>query len=256
LSHALAEAPHTAFDVSARGRISFGGVEVAQFVRGRVLVEPEISLAELALAPGALGQVRRRLQAFAKDFVSETLGELAREPSDASSTLRGLCYQLRHSLGTLERPPVEALLGVLDDADHRQLLELGVFVGRRTVFAPSLLDPKTLHRRRVLTRAFYGSTAPELVPQHLVVTTQTGAPKDSYLALGFVVIGPFALRADLLEELLALPPSQATTQTIVRRCRIPPAEATLLARALAFGGGGRRARRRRRKRRDPSQRPD
>ena len=252
-SHALAEAPHSAFEVSARGRISFGGREVAQFVRGRVLVEPEISLGELALAPGALGQVRRRLQAFAKDFVSETLGDLAREPSEASSTLRGLCYQLKHSLGTLERPSVEALLSVLDDADKRQLHELSVFVGRRAVFSPQLLDADTLHRRHVLTRTFYGPSAPELVPRHSVVTTRAGAPKEAYLALGFVVTGSFALRVDLLEELLELPPSQATTHAIVRRCRMPPDEAALLARELGFGAG-RRTRRRRRKRRDPSQR--
>src|SRR5690606_9646316 len=40
-SHALAEAPHEACSVSAQGRISFEHHDVAQFVRGRVLIEPE-----------------------------------------------------------------------------------------------------------------------------------------------------------------------------------------------------------------------
>lgn len=246
-SHALAEAPHDAFSVSAQGRISFEGDEVAQFVRGRVLIEPEITLSELTLAPGALGQVRRRLQAFAKDFVSETLKDLAEEPHDASAALRGLCYQLRHNLGTLERPAAEALLGVLDDHDRQALARFGVLVGRRAVFAPALLDVDTLHRRRVLTRTFYGALPSDAGSRRPVVPVDAALPVAGYLALGWVVTAPFALRADLLEELLAAPASHKTSAALARSCRLTPEEAALLARTLGFGSG-RRSRRRRRKR--------
>src|SRR5690606_323967 len=107
-SHELAEAPHTAFSVDARGSIVFRQMRVARIARGRVLTEPEVALEDLELAPGALGQVRRRLVAFAKDFVSETLGELASLPADASGALRGLLYQLQQTLGTLPRAGAEA----------------------------------------------------------------------------------------------------------------------------------------------------
>jgi len=246
-SHALTEAPHDAFSVSAPGRISFEQREVAHFVRGRVLVEPEIALSELTLAPGALGQVRRRLQAFAKDFVSETLKDLAEEPRDASAALRGLCYQLRHNLGTLERPAAEALLRVLDDQDREALAQLGVMVGQRAVFAPALLDAATLHRRLVLTRTFYGVFPPDAGSRRPVIPVQPALPVAGYLALGYLVAAPFAVRADLLEELLAAPASQRTSAALARASRLSPEETTLLARALGFGGG-KRSRRRRRKR--------
>jgi len=247
LSHALAEAAHAEFRVSIEGRVSFQGVHVAQFVRGRVLMEPEISLAELTLAPGALGQVRRRLQAFAKDFVSETLGELAEEPAEASSALRGLCYQLRHDLGTLERSAAEALLSALGPDDRAALGRLGIYVGRRSVFAPALLDADTLHRRQVLTRTFYGALPPDVRARRSLLNVTASLPAAGYLALGYLVAGPFAVRADVLEELLALPPQQQTNATLARVCRVGPDEAALLARALGFAGP-KRSRRRRRKR--------
>jgi len=247
LSQALAEAAHSEFRVSNEGRVSFQGVHVAQFVRGRVLMEPEISLSELTLAPGALGQVRRRLQAFAKDFVSATLHDLAEEPHQASATLRGLCYQLRHNLGTLERGAVEALLSALGNDDRAELARLGIYVGRRSVFAPALLDADTLHRRQVLTRTFYGVLPPDVRSRRSLVNVTPTLPAAGYLALGFLVSGPFAVRADVLEELLALPPQQQTSASLARVCRLPHEEAALLARALGFAGP-KRSRRRRRKR--------
>lgn len=252
-SHALAEAPHEAFSVSAQGRISFEHHDVAQFVRGRVLIEPEITLAELTLAPGALGQVRRRLQAFAKDFVSETLKDLATEPQDTSAALRGLCYQLRHNLGTLERPAAEALLGALDEHDRQTLARLGVMVGRRAVYAPALLDADTLHRRRVLTRTFFGELPRDASSGLPVLPVEPKLPPAGYLALGWVVTAPFAVRADLLEELLAAPPSPRNRAALAGRIRLAPEQASALLRALGLGGG-KRPRRRRRKRPAPQDR--
>ncbi|HEY6727613.1 MAG TPA: helicase-related protein [Polyangiaceae bacterium] len=247
LSYALAEAAHGAFSVSSRGRVSFEHHDVAQFVRGRVLVEPEIALAELTLAPGALGQVRRRLQAFAKDFVRDALKDLAEEPHDASAALRGLCYQLRHSLGTLDRPAAEALLRVLDERDRQALAQLGVLVGRRAVFAPALLDADTLHRRRVLTQTFYGALPPDAGSRRPVMPFDPALPASGYLALGWLVVAPFAVRVDLLEELLAGPASLRTSDALARKARLPPDQAAALARALGFGGAKRPRRRRRRR---------
>ena len=254
-SHALAEAPHDAFAVSPHGRISFEGLDVAQFVRGRVLVEPEISLGELTLAPGALGQVRRRLQAFAKDFVAQTLKDLAEEPHDASSALRGLCYQLRHNLGTLERRAAEPLLNVLGDDDREQLARLGVWVGKRAVFAPALLDQETLYRRQVLTRTFFGSSPSDVGSRRPVVNVESTLPVAGYLALGWLVAGPFALRVDVLEELLGLPQEQQTSATLARIGRVPPEEAALIARSLGFGGPKHSRRRRRKRPRRPTKQP-
>src|SRR5690606_34555923 len=125
----LAEARHAAFAVSERGGVSFAGVDVGKFVRGRVLIEPEVSPLALDFAPGALGQVQRRLRAFAKDFARETLGNLADQHESASPALRGLLYQLRQGLGTLTRQPCSALLASLTDTDRRLLGELGICVG-------------------------------------------------------------------------------------------------------------------------------
>lgn len=235
-SQALAEAEHEEFSVSARGRVHFEGRAVAQFSRGRVLVEPEIALVELALAPGALGQVRRRLLAFAKDFVSDTLGELSSEPDDVSPALRGLLYQLRQGLGLLDRADAEAVIEALDDDDRRTLGQLGVVIGQRLVFTPQLLDPSVLYQRGILARAFYGSLAPNVALTRVGEAKQFDVPDACYLALGFASVGGFVVRADVLEDLLDrashLPLSPAG---ISRRCRVSRDEAKQLLKALGVG---------------------
>src|SRR5690606_9181280 len=143
-------------------------------------------------------QVRRRLVAFAKDFVSETLGELASLPADASGALRGLLYQLQQTLGTLPRAGAEALLAALDDRDRRELGARGISIGRRLVFAPALLDPGALQRRRVLVRACFGEQIPALRAGAVSARVDLRVPHECYLALGYLVVGGQALRADVL----------------------------------------------------------
>jgi ATP-dependent RNA helicase SUPV3L1/SUV3 len=251
-SSALAEAQHTDFFVSERGRVAFAGVPVAQFCRGRVLTEPEVSLLPLDLAPGAVGRVRRRLLAFAKDFVSDTLGELAHEPETATPALRGLLYQLRQGLGTLPRASAHALLEALTEADNRLLSELGVVLGQQLLFAGELMSLNHLRQRHVLVTAYYERHAPRMPSGVLAEATSTGTPLPCYLALGYGVIGSFAIRADVLESLLhaARERPPVSSHAIGRRCRVGTDQAKQIARVLQRGSG--RRRRNRRRRRAPS----
>ena len=255
-AHALAEAPHQAFSVSDNGRISFRQVEVARFGRGRVLIEPEVHLASLELAPGALGQVRRRMRAFGKDFVSHTLADLAEEPAEASPAVRGLLYQLRQSLGTLECQSVQALLGTLSDQDQRLLSSLGITVGKRAVFAPRLLDPASLRQRRVLVRSYYGKRATlSSGSPSLAQATSGGVDATCYLSQGFLVLESYAIRADILETLLerSAPASRGrlSARAIERTCRVDPTDAERIARALTRGTPGHPRPKRRRRRSRP-----
>ncbi|HEX2873266.1 MAG TPA: hypothetical protein VHP33_18535, partial [Polyangiaceae bacterium] len=70
------------------------------------------------------------------------------------------------------------------------------------VFLPALLDERSLARRLTLVRAFDPSTKlppvgrPSFDPQHLSPQT--------WLALGYVVLGARAIRLDLAERVAAL----------------------------------------------------
>ncbi len=250
-AHALAEAPHDAFSVSEAGRIFFRQAEVARFSRGRVLTEPEVQLVSLELPPGALGQAQRRLRAFAKDFVAHTLGELAEACPDASPALRGLLYQLKQTLGTLERHAVESVLSALSEQDHRLLTSLGVTVGHRAVFAPRLLDPATLGQRRILVRTYHGKRVVlSGQPPPPARAATPGVEPSCYLAQGYLLRDSFAFRADILEKLLA-EAGNVNARRIERLCHIDSEEAERIARSLNRGAPGRSRARRRRKRTRP-----
>jgi ATP-dependent RNA helicase SUPV3L1/SUV3 len=72
------------------------------------------------------------------------------------------------------------------------------------VFARSLLSPAALRTRSLLVRVHRGADEPRApanggvsVPRHREV------PSDAYLAAGLVPLGPRAIRADIVERVLA-----------------------------------------------------
>ncbi len=249
-SLALSEAPHPAFSVSERGRVIFEHTEVAQLSRGRVLTEPEISLLPLELAPGALGQVRRRLQAFAKDFVNDLLSALTPAEQPDSAVLRGLLYQLRQTLGTLPRAAAEELLHTLGETERSRLAGFGICVGRRLMFVPRMHEPEALRQRRLLVRTYHGPLASSLPQATASARAHPEVPPDCYLAMGYLLVGAFAIRADVLESLLAAADGRRglNHQLVRRRCRVDDNDARLITRALGRGGAKRRRSRRRRPR--------
>jgi len=190
-------APHDAFEVDDAGVITLRGERVGRLVRGRELAQPE-ARPELpdGLGAGARSRLERRVHAFAKDWASTLLAPL--DDAGAGGALRGLLYQLRAGLGTVLREEAAPQLAALDDADLEELARRGVVIGARSAYARALLGSEALARRALLVRLFEDAPRvpkPGAVSYPIDKRSAAAAP-----ALGFVPLGPQAVRADLVER--------------------------------------------------------
>lgn len=199
------EAEHRA--IEGRGsEVFFGERRVAHLRRGPDLLHPEVVLSvDEELGAGARARIHRRLIAWSRDEVAALLGPLSAEPlSSASPALRGLHYQLVRDLGCIAADAGSAQLGSLRAGERGLLRELGVVVGRRSIYLRGALTPALIGRRLALVQAFFGALAPELAePGAPSTPVDRSLDPSRYLLVGYGVAGPRALRVDVLEDCLA-----------------------------------------------------
>jgi ATP-dependent RNA helicase SUPV3L1/SUV3 len=204
---ALVTAPHDALGVDASGRVAWGDRVVGRLVRGPGLLAPEVKLAGLdALGAGARSRVTRRLVAFARDLVEELLaplrGKRARELTAAG---RGVVYQLEQGLGTALAEGAAGQLAELTAADREHLAAMGVALGELAVYLPALLKPRAIEQRLALLFAAHdGRALPPLPrPGAVSMAAQREVEPRLYASIGYVPLGPRAVRADVAERVRA-----------------------------------------------------
>jgi ATP-dependent RNA helicase SUPV3L1/SUV3 len=201
---ALIEAPHERFSVDEAGRVLDGDRAIAIFTRGVSLLLPEVRLTGLDdLGAGARSRVLRRLVAFARDMVEELLAEVrgpgARELSAAG---RGILYQLEQGLGTALTREAGDQVAELNEKDRGILRALGIEVGERVIFAPSLLRRSAIERRSALVSAWFDAGSRPRCPRPgaVSVAPARGAHPKAYTAIGYPIFGARAIRADVVER--------------------------------------------------------
>ena len=201
---ALVEAPHDRFTCDARGRILDGDDALAQLARGVDLPRPEVALTiDEAIGAGARSRLQRRLVAWTRDLVEELLAPLRRGPVEAlSSDGRGLVYQLEQGLGTIHRDAAAAQLRRLSRGDRELLQQIGVRVGARMIWLPSLLRGAAPQLRALLVSAALPRGVHIEPPRRgaVALCPDPDVDPDAYTAIGFPVFGPRALRVDIVER--------------------------------------------------------
>ena len=204
---ALADAPHSKFQVDADGRIREGDLRLGRLIRGMDLLHPEVSIA-LEPEPGAGARLRiqRRLVAWARDLVEQLLAPLRSEEASALSPAgRGVLYQLEKGLGTARADRARGQLTLLTGQDWKTLRTMGVRAGRTVVFARALLEPRMTVIRAALCSAWLQRAIPVPAPGVASMKVPPGLEEAMWLT-GHPVFGGFALRSDLvlrIEGLLA-----------------------------------------------------
>jgi len=195
---ALADAPHGAFELDARGEISAGGVALGGLVRGSSLTLPEVRLYDLPVAAGVRIRLQRRLLAYARDSVGRLLQPFEPLRSSEHAPLRAIAHQLERGLGSALTGDLESSLRALEAEDRATLAELGVTLGVVGVFVPALSSRSALAQRAVLVRAHW----PDLRLPTLTRASERRErlPAPVWLALGYVVVEGIALRIDLAER--------------------------------------------------------
>lgn len=180
-------------ELDEQNAILFEGRRVAHLTRGATLLTPDVRLSHaLDLPPGARARVMRRLVAFARDLVDEVIAPL-RPARSLSAAARGLAYQLEQSLGTVRNREAEAQLAALT-ADDRAALP--VTIGLRVTF---LADTNTA-RRLQLARLYFDAAPARVSP----ISFAAGhLDPHACIAVGYPVFGGRAIRADVVEAVIA-----------------------------------------------------
>jgi ATP-dependent RNA helicase SUPV3L1/SUV3 len=193
---ALPDAPHERFEIEEAGRILVEQQVVAQLAPGPDLLHPEVRVVP-ELDAGVRSQLQRRLVAYTRDLVAELLGPLRRDAAGLLSPAgRGLVYQLEHGLGTVLLRDAQQQVDHLSEEDGKVLGRLDVVLGERVVFVRSLLKPRWIRRRMALCQTGADLGDPS-VPSWEAVPA---VARETYVAVGYPVLGPRAVRADVLER--------------------------------------------------------
>ena len=205
----LVDAPHETFELDDSGAILAGSLKLARLARGPSLTQPEIRPATLDEMPAGLQrQLQRRLLAFARDVVGRFLSPLEPLRRSERAPLRAIAYQLEQGLGGAPRTQLAATLAALSDDDRSALNQTVVEPGQLTVFIPALVTERALARRLMLVRAF--EPEKRLPPVGRAVLERQELSEQTWMALGYVVLGRRAFRLDLAEKVAALLRSGAT----------------------------------------------
>lgn len=237
----LVESGDEAFALTVQGAILWHGAKVGRLLPGDRLLAPlSEALASDLLDPPRRERVRRRLADFASAHIRIGLAPLFTAlEANAAGAVRGLLYRLAESLGSAPRRTLRNAIEALTQSERRELARLGVVLGRRHVFMPSLLRTEALRLRAVLFQVRHKSATP--IPAGPLSLRSGGSPDPSRdAACGYEAIGSLIVRVDAVENLLGTAHAQArkgpfsASASLARLLQCGPEELPAILSALGF----------------------
>ena len=199
----LVDDEDSAFALSVDGRLSWAGAPIARLAAGQDVLSPRVALLPNDLLHGAMrGAVQRRLEVWTKQYLARHLAPLRTVKSDdLSQAARGLVYQLVQALGCLINRVATPQLAALTTEDKRSLHARGVRLGAHAVYLPAMFK---LARRNLLAHLLkvHNPDVGIAVPDGgaASVAAPSGEAARLLAALGFITLGPRAIRIDLAER--------------------------------------------------------
>jgi ATP-dependent RNA helicase SUPV3L1/SUV3 len=198
--------PDDGVTFDADGQLRWGALTLGRWTGGPDLLEPKVVLGRFdLLEPAERERLRARLVAWRDRAVAGLFAPVRRPPAaELSPPGKGLVHALERGLGAVPRDEVEDLVRGLSDDDRKALAKLDVRLGVHAVFVQSLLRPRPMALRGALWSLSVGRrpfVAPP--PDGRTSAPASGAPAPAWRAMGFLVVGPLAIRADVLEQVSA-----------------------------------------------------
>jgi ATP-dependent RNA helicase SUPV3L1/SUV3 len=200
----LIDAPHDHFRLDEQARLFAGDRQLGIVTRGADLLRPEVNVVVQDIGAGARSRLTRRLVAWLRDLVSTVLCPASSDPRvELSPAARGLCYQLERHLGTELTHNTRSQLDAISDADRARLQALGVRFGDHVVYVHAGTRAEAIRQRAAFVKAYYGSALGMPLSAAVSFRPQAGVAASAYLAVGYVVVGGRAIRADVVERVLS-----------------------------------------------------
>ncbi len=194
-----------AFALSEDGHVLWHEQKVARLVAGAEALKPALEPLSSDLLEAAMRErIRKRLGDWLAGAVAEAFRPLLRaREAPLKGAARGVVHQLAEALGSMPRAGAGAQVEALDDEARKQLARLDIRFGVESVFLPALLKPGVQRLRALLWAAARGCAAPMPPGERVSVAPAEGVPAEYYAAVGYRVVGPRAVRVDMLERFAA-----------------------------------------------------
>ncbi|MEM6902737.1 MAG: DEAD/DEAH box helicase, partial [Pseudomonadota bacterium] len=195
------------FALAADGYLSWRQAPVAKLVAGEHALKPKVELLPTELLDGGQrDKVQQRLEKFLKTHIEEILGPLlACESLDGTGPARGIAFQVFEGLGAQPRFKVEELLGGMEREDRRALHKVGIRLGPLHVFLPKLGKTHAVNLRALLWSLHQGRNLPAPTPANgrTSLKPEEGVPHLFYNMIGYPVVGPLAVRMEILDRVIS-----------------------------------------------------
>ena len=173
-----------------------------------------ILLSDEQLTGGALEKVQARIDRFVLHHIETLLKPLVdmRLADELSGIARGIAFRLIENHGIVERREVADDVKSLDQDGRAALRRYGVRFGFYHVFVPALIKPAPAGLLTLLwslahdgrDSAGFGEIVPLLAAGRTSVVTDPAYDPVFYKLAGFRLLGPRAVRVDILERLADL----------------------------------------------------
>jgi ATP-dependent RNA helicase SUPV3L1/SUV3 len=208
----LTSAAATDITLSEHGKLWWDGATVGHLEAGTDALRPRIIVhADEQLGNDFRAQIQSRLDEWLKARIElklEPLMALDRAtdakpgtPQALPAEARGLAYQLCQNFGSLDRK--QATLPPDERAAMRSLRVFGVRFARRSIYMPKLIRPDAATLLALLW-AVKHRVEQIPPPPHAGLTSydvERDTPRGFIAAAGFAVVGPRAIRLDMLDRL-------------------------------------------------------
>ncbi|MCP4328926.1 MAG: disulfide oxidoreductase [Alphaproteobacteria bacterium] len=202
---ACCESADRAFKFDEVGRIHWLDAPIAELVPGRDVLAPQVRImATDLLEPADRELLRRRVAVWINQRVEQELGALLRLHAGAAAMdgpCRALAFQLGEAFGAAPRRRLKTTLDALDSKARKALRGLGVRFGVESVYLSGLGRGRAL--RRTLWAVHHGADAGRIPAAVLSLPRRPDVDDDAYRAQGFTCAGPWAVRVDALERMVA-----------------------------------------------------
>jgi ATP-dependent RNA helicase SUPV3L1/SUV3 len=206
---ALEQEPDEAFalETATGGELRWRGEPVARLTASGDALRPGLQILHgEALSGPQRERVRRRLAAWLERAIAHAVGPLLElRAAPLAGPARGIAFQLCEALGCLPREDLAAEIGTLDKKSRAALAAHGVRIGALNVFCAAMLKRPRAAFAALLWAAHNEAPPPVGAddPARIGFAVDPATPPAAYRAMGFAILGPRALRADMAERLAA-----------------------------------------------------
>jgi ATP-dependent RNA helicase SUPV3L1/SUV3 len=194
------------FTLGADARIVWREAAIARLTAGPDLIHPHIDILDSDLLDGSQrDRLTVRCEKWVKQYIETILGPvLGLGALESGGGARGIAFQIHEALGAVSREQVADLIAVLDKDQRVALHRAGVRLGPVHAFVPKTAKTHAVNLRALLWSLKQGHSLPAPVPANgrTSIRPVENVGKDFYDAIGYPVVGPLAIRVDILDRVI------------------------------------------------------